>query len=130
MDGGMLMAAFWFVLGAVGYKMMSAMLGYARMLTLSHQTIVGLLTLLRFYAERFEETNSKMVQDRRDEGKENVEELDALVTTAVKVWKEQTVRAIPHFLPPKIRRVYSFRSWDDAMRFLTKYESHYFKRSQ
>ena len=129
MDGGMLMAAFWFILGAVGYKMGSALMGYARMLNLSHQTIIGLLMLLRFYSERFEETNIKMAEDRRREGKEKVEEIDALVTTAVKLWKEQTIRAIPQFLPPKIRRVYTFKSWDDAMRFLTKYETHYFKRN-
>ena len=122
MDTSLISAALWFGIGALSYKIISYLMGYAKLALLAHQTVLGLLYMLRFYNRAFEEDKEKFINLENEKGERK--DTDALWDLTLEVWRTSSVRMIRNSLPAKMRGIARFNTWKEAMRYLEKHEKH------
>jgi len=123
MDSGLIEAALWFGIGALAYRLVSYLVGYARIILLTQETVVNLLFMLRFYDRAFTEDKKVFKQYLVTEQKDALpENIDKVWDLTLELWRNQSIRAIKSRLPLKVRRAFRFNNWKEAMHFLNKFE--------
>lgn len=120
MDDGLLMAALWFGIGALSYRLGTYIVGYTRSALLAQQTILSILYMLRFYNLAFEEDKEKFIN--LQEAKGSREDLEVLWDLTMQVWRISNLKMIKNSLPTRLRGAIRFNTWKEAMRFLEKHE--------
>lgn len=122
MDIELLTAALWFGLGVFSYRLISYLMGYAKLTVLAHHTVLGLLYMLRFHNQAFEEDKERFIKLEEKKGdREDVENLWALT---LEVWRTSNIRMIRNGLPANLRGIARFSNWKEAMQYLEKHEKH------
>ena len=121
MNVDLITAALWFGFGAFSYKMVALLMDYGRNVMLVQRTVLGLLLMLKYYDKVFQGEKQKIVEKIKEDSPE-LTASHKLLDLTLDVWRLQSVRAIKNYLPPKLQSIATFKSWDEAMKFIDKIE--------
>jgi len=120
-DTELIMAALWFALGAMSYKLVAYLMNYGRSALMIQHTVFGLLLMLKYYDKVFQAEKDKIVQKVKEDAPEATA-THKLLDLTLEAWRFQSIRSIKNYLPKKLQPLVSFKSWDEAMRYLNKTE--------
>ena len=67
MDTELIMAALWFILGAMSYKLVAYLMNYGRAALMIQHTVFGLLLMLKYYDKVFQAEKDKIVQKVKED---------------------------------------------------------------
>ena len=66
MDSEFIMAAFWFVFGALSFQLASYLLNLGRSILMVQQTVFGLLLMLKYYDKVFQGEKEKIINQEKE----------------------------------------------------------------
>ena len=121
MDSEFIMAAFWFVFGALSFQLASYLLNLGRSILMVQQTVFGLLLMLKYYDKVFQGEKEKIIKKIKEDNPGSAAS-HKLLDLTLDAWRLQSVRSIKNYLPKKLQPLIRFDNWDQAMKFLDKVE--------
>jgi len=121
MDTQLIMAALWFGLGVLSYRLLSYLMDYGRSALMVQHTIFGLLLMLKYYDRVFQGEKEKIIKKMKEDNPEAAAS-HKLLDLTLDAWRLQSVRSIKNYLPKKLQPLAHFNTWNDAMQYLNKVE--------